>query len=78
MEVSMANNLIAGGGFALMAWELAQRRCGRIWRAKGIVPRKRKHAMNMPHRSDAEYYRILDRAYELFRDRHRYSSPVGL
>lgn len=49
--------MIAGMGFAQMAWKLAQRRGGRLYRGSLPVPRERAMA-----KSDVEYYRICDKA----------------
>lgn len=52
--------MIAGAGFAMMAWELAQLRTYRTW----ISCPPPRHAVDMRRKGNpvVEYYRILDEA----------------
>jgi hypothetical protein len=66
--------VIAGGGFALMAWALAQHRT-HISRLGHVLDRP--HAELLPHGGapSREFYRILDKATACFE--HRNATFMG-
>lgn len=54
--------MIAGGGFAIMAWRLAQIRVFSMSCPNLLAPKPRAWAVAPGFPATAEYYRILDRA----------------
>lgn len=76
------SRLIAGGGFAVMAWELANNRAYPHMRSKGGVPAPRHRVQLLEHYFPAsvEYYRIIDAAeYATQHDgMHSYGPTVKL
>lgn len=62
--------MIAGAGFALMAWELAQKRTHRSYMRNPLS-----HDSRHGHLPTYEYYRICDRAWNAWHFRDFSSDP---
>lgn len=70
---ALAHPMIAGLGFARMAWELAQRRTH-----GGLPEPMRRDSCGGPDMPSAEFYRITDAAWSIWLDGHQPITRIEL